>query len=128
MKQAGRPGETRPQRGAATVAGIETCPERATMSTPLFLPRELFEPLVKPQAKAPAASPQATQPTHAQAATRPVQWPFMSPARRSTRFDSGEAVAADLLQSLQPATEPVFAERRLAPRPGHLRGVDLYIA
>jgi hypothetical protein len=110
------------------VARIETCTERAAMSNTLFLPRELFEPLMKPQAPAAPARPlQPTQPT-AQAVTRPVHWPFMSPARRSTRFDSGEAVAADLLQSLQPDTEPVFAERRLAPRPGHLRGVDLYIA
>jgi hypothetical protein len=108
------------------VAGIEICTESATMSNTLFLPRELFEPLMKSQAPvAPAAS---ARPQAAQASTRPANWPFMSPARRSTRFDSGEAVAADLLQSLQPDAEPVFGERRLTPRPENLRGVDLYIA
>jgi hypothetical protein len=91
------------------------------MSNTLFLPRELFEPLMKPQAA-------PSRPAEPAASTRPVSWPFMSPARRSTRFDSGEAVAADLLQNLQPEAEPVFGERRSTPRPEHQRGVDLYIA
>lgn len=100
---------------------IETCTESATMS--IFLPRELFEPLAASQAPVIPSQPVAKP------AARPVHWPFMAEGRRAaTRFDSGEAVAADLLQNLQPDAEPAFGERRRAVRPEHLRGVDLYIA
>ncbi|MBX3620182.1 MAG: hypothetical protein KF891_09395 [Rhizobacter sp.] len=78
------------------------------MSNALFLPRELFDPAPAPAGQ--TASPRPPQGGH---------------------FTSGEAVAADLLQSLQPAphTVPtVPTERRRTPRPSGLRGVDLYIA
>ena len=70
------------------------------MSDALFLPRELFSPA------APAAAP-----------VRPAM-----PARRGMQFDSGEAVAADLMRALGPI------ERRRQPRDANAPGVvDLYI-
>jgi hypothetical protein len=71
------------------------------MSDALFLPRELF------------SSPAPTAP-----AERAV------PPRRGVHFASGEAVAADLLQGLLPASPPPPAstERRRKPR------VDLHLA
>jgi len=79
------------------------------MSDALFLPRELF-----------ASAP--TQP----AAARPAA----TTSRCAVNFESGEAVAADLLKALSPATPapPATTERRRKPRPASTRGVDLFIA
>ncbi|MGY4827495.1 hypothetical protein ACVNIS_02840 [Sphaerotilaceae bacterium SBD11-9] len=72
------------------------------MSDALFLPRELFAP-------------------HAQAAAAQPAVPAVPP-RRGVQFDSGEAVAADLLRTLGPV------DRRRQPRAANARGVvDLYI-
>lgn len=80
------------------------------MSDALFLPRELFAP-VAPQ---PSVAP-----------------PALTPSRRAVNFESGEAVAADLLKALAPATlstpKPAVSERRRKPRPASARGVDLFI-
>lgn len=81
------------------------------MSNALFLPLELFQP------------PLSLRPTPPAAATpRPA-------ARQDTLFHSGEAVAADLMDSLAAAVSPAFPvlDRRRSPRPAHLRGVDFYI-
>jgi len=74
------------------------------MSDALFLPRELFADL--------PPSPPAPEP----APVRPLRTP-----RDATLFDSGEAVAADLVRALG------RVERRRQPRPAGQRGVDFYI-
>jgi len=83
------------------------------MSDALFLPRELF---------APASFPASAQPAVA-------QLPAIT-SRRAVNFESGEAVAADLLKALVPADAVPQAptERRRKPRPASARGVDLFIA
>jgi hypothetical protein len=82
------------------------------MSDALFLPRELF---------ATSSAPATAQPA---AALRTA-----SASRRAVNFESGEAVAADLLKALAPATAVPQAptERRRKPRPANARGVDLFI-
>jgi hypothetical protein len=83
------------------------------VSDALFLPRELF---------ASASAPTSAQPAVAQRTA--------SASRRAVNFESGEAVAADLLKALTPADAVPQAptERRRKPRPASARGVDLFIA
>lgn len=84
------------------------------MSDALFLPRELF---------ASASAPVPAQPAVAQRTA--------SASRRAVNFESGEAVAADLLKALTPAdaaAPQAPIERRRKPRPASARGVDLFIA
>jgi len=84
------------------------------MSDALFLPRELF---------ALSSAPASAQPAVARLPA--------TASRRAVNFVSGEAVAADLLQALAPATpvpQAAATERRRKPRPASARGVDLFIA